>query len=780
MTVLHYDIESYSECDLRDCGVYKYAEDPSTEMLCMSYRFDKGPVWLWIPHLIHPTLLQQLHERLNSTGRKGVEVRVGAKIPALLREHIEAQRETRAHNHQFERVVMNDVAGRKLGFPHVKIEQTVCTASKCAAAGLPRALGDACTAMGTAAKDDAGRIAMLQVTKPRKPTKDNPDTRWTPENAPDKFLDLWVYNVDDTIAESALDAVVPDLTAYELNIYHLSDRINERGVLSDLPGVGNVKALISEYKTFLEIAHEKATRPVLPLGCSHCNDTRKVEKILHGKPTGVMLDCPDCRGLDPTQREKIADWIRANGWKDLYDMQAETVKLLVKRDDVPENVKHVLRIYSTYNAKAVAKFDTILDSACADGRLRGMFMYHGAGTGRWSSMGIQLQNLFKGVIDDPETAIKAFSSRNLEWIKALYPTVDPMKVFASTVRGHLIAPKGKKLICCDYAGVESRMNAWLWDEQWKLDAFKAFDEKRGPDSYCIAYCDVFGGDPRTIGKKDYRRQWGKVIDLFGQYEGGVGAFVNLADQYGVNLSELADQLWPVLQEDVIESAEWMWNKFGRGSELSERVYMACDGAKQLWRRQHPGTVDGWKELKNAAEMAVQFPGQVYQVAKGKGMFKVETNDYGHQWLSMLLPSRRRKLRYFAPEWTPPKTIVVIEERHTPAGVRKVEVEKEIPGELHYMGVDTNTRRWMRTSSYGGAWNNNFVQGSCADVLRDGMLALEEGQYPIILTVHDEDGSEVDEAFGSVEEACALMCGNSPWAAGMPLVAEGWAGPRYKK
>lgn len=685
--------------------------------------------------------------------------------------------ETRAHNHQFERVVMNGVAGRKLNFPCVKIAQTVCTSAKAAAAGLPRALGDGCEALGTFPKDEAGRASMLQVTKPKKATQKDPSTRYTPENAPEKFVDLYLYNIDDTIAESEMDKVTPELTGYELGIYHLDQRINERGVAVDLEAIAHVKALIEEYKRFLEIAMEKATRPQFQDFdvCPTCTGKRQVEKLVRGKPSGLFVDCETCKGLLPTQRDKIAEWIRANGYPQLVDMQAETVKQLDKRADVPDAVKRVLRIYSTYNAKAVTKFDAILDAVCGDGRIRGMFLYHGAGTGRWSSLIIQLQNLFRPVIDDPDTAIIAFRSRSLEWIKALY-AVDPMKVFSSTVRGHLVAPKGRKFVCYDFAGVESRANAWLWNEQWKLEAFRAYDNGTGPDLYRIAWTNIFGGDPWKISKKD--RQGGKVIDLFGQYEGGVGAFVNLADQYSVDLKELADKLYPVLPEDVLDSAAWMWNKFGKNTELSERVYMACDGAKQLWRRSHPGTVTGWKELKAAAELAVQFPGSVYPVADGKGMFKVQEGPGGHKWLCLLLPSRRRMLRYFNPEWTPPKTVVVLEKNKFTG--RTEEVEKEIPGELHYMGVDTDTRRWMRTSSYGGAWNNNFVQGSCADLLRDGMLAWEENNYEIVLTVHDENGAEVDETFGSLEEAGRLMCGNSKWAAGLPLVAEGWEGGRYRK
>jgi hypothetical protein len=151
---------------------------------------------------------------------------------------------------------------------------------------------------------------------------------------------------------------------------------------------------------------------------------------------------------------------------------------------------------------------------------------------------------------------------------------------------------------------------------------------------------------------------------------------------------------------------------------------------------------------------------------------------GHEWLCLLLPSRQRMLRYFRPEWTPPKKMPIVEKNEFTGEL--VEVEREIPGELHYWGVDTQTRRWIRTTSYGGAWNNNFVQGSCADLLRNGMFELEGGGYPVILTVHDEAGAEVEETFGSLAEAEALMCARKPWFDGLPLAAEGWEGKRYRK
>ena len=188
-------------------------------------------------------------------------------------------------------------------------------------------------------------------------------------------------------------------------------------------------------------------------------------------------------GVRPTQRAKIADWIRANGFEQLADMQAETVKALIAGNKCPDNVKEVLQLYSTYGMKAVSKLDAIEDAVCANGRLHGMFLYYGAGTGRWSSLIVQLQNLFRPVIDDPETAIDAFEKLDLEWVRALWPDTDPMKVIASTLRGMLIPAVGHDLLFLDFAGVESRVNAWLWDEEWKLEAFREYDAGTGPDLY---------------------------------------------------------------------------------------------------------------------------------------------------------------------------------------------------------------------------------------------------------------------------------------------------------
>jgi DNA polymerase len=97
-----------------------------------------------------------------------------------------------------------------------------------------------------------------------------------------------------------------------------------------------------------------------------------------------------------------------------------------------------------------------------------------------------------------------------------------------------------------------------------------------------------------------------------------------------------------------------------------------------------------------------------------------------------------------------------------------------------MTVNSMTKQWVRTSTYGGKSCENICQGICRDIMADAMLRLEAAGYPVVLTVHDEIISEVPKDFGSVEEYEALVSTVPAWAKGFPLTAKGWRGERYKK
>lgn len=373
---IHIDTETYSECDLKSAGVYRYAEHPSTEILLCCWAVGDGPVSVWFPAWDMPSLIEN-------------ELRVKRKLllyiqpncpDELVKLAADPAQMFAAHNAQFERTLLKGPPGQKIGFPALPIERWICTAAKAAEAGLPRALGDAAAALETAPKDAGGRLGMLQISKPRK----GKEPRYTPENSPEKFVDLAVYCVDDVIAERDIDKTLPDLSEKELRAYRLDQLINDRGVRVDLAAIADVQFLIAEYKNELEAL------------------------------------CLQWTKIKPTQRALLADWVREHGYPGLSDMQAETIKRVIADPTCSVEAARVLQLYSTYGSKAVSKYGAMEDAVCADGRLRGMFMFFGAGTGRWSSLIVQLQNLFRPVIDDCAAAIEAFKTRSLNWIRMLY------------------------------------------------------------------------------------------------------------------------------------------------------------------------------------------------------------------------------------------------------------------------------------------------------------------------------------------------------------------------
>jgi DNA polymerase bacteriophage-type len=731
---LHIDIETFSEVDLGSAGVYKYAEDASTSLNCVGYRIDDGPVHLWIPFQHVPVgLPAMVLER-----HPGTLLEFGTTMPAALKQAWAGPK--RAHNAQFERVVLNGEAGKKLGLPPSKISDWTCTAVKAAANGLQRGLDDAASALGTKRKDEGGRPAMLQLSKPRKPTKADPSTRWTFENAPEKWVAMLCYNVDDVLAEYEVDQALPDISEQEQRLYELDQKINERGWMIDIQAVHNILFVVEQYKE--QLAKEFGQ---------------------------LTYDWLTESGLKPTQREKVSEWVRANGFPALIDMTAEYLKTVQKRSDVPENVKRVLKIYSTYGAKSVSKLQAMLDAVCADGRLRGMFLFYGAATGRWSSLIVQLQNIMRPVIKDPNTAIEAFASRDIELIRMLWPDVDPMKVAGSCIRGCLVAIGGSDLVFPDFSGIEDRVNLWFFDELVMLAAYRAYDAKKGRHPYSITVCQMLGIDLKTFSDEDPRRQIGKVTRLQLGYEGGVSAFVSAAENYGIDLEEMAKIVIPLLPDEALDHAKWMRDNHPN-SQVSGDVETACNGLKFMYRQQQPKITQGWKLLKEAAERAVEFPGVVHVLPNKKIAFKTE--DYkGRRWLSMRLPSGR-KIKYYNPTWTGPtvKDIWLNGEK----------VEKVVPGFMEYWGVDTYTRQWMKLQTYGGKLDENADQGFSRDLLCNSMLALDSRGYSIVGSEHDKAILEVPKSFGSVDEIKRLMVTQPDYTAGLPLATDGKRVPRYGK
>ena len=563
----HLDIETFSEAPLKKCGHYRYAEHPSTEIMTTCYAFGGGPVHCWIPHDkkdVPRKVIREVSQKMD----EGAVLHFGRTCPEDLKNHALKLGQFRAHNSAFERANLNSHAGRSIGFPATTIEQWVCTAAMAAAVSLPRHLQGAAEQLNTHRKDQVGKQDMMALCKPRR----GKITRYTLENAPEKYINMYLYCCDDVRAERGIDDAMPDLSKYEQKVFEMDQRINDHGVTVDTDAVADVQVLIKEHKEFLA-----------------------------GK-------CMEWTGLSPNQTAAISDWVRENGYPQLENLQASTVREALADEDCPKTVRRVLQLRSIYSMKAVSKYNAIEAALCDDGKLHGMFMYHGAGTGRWSSVIVQLQNLFRPVISDPDNAIDAFVERNLEWIKVLYKE-DPMKVFASCVRGVLVADMFADILAMDYAAIEARVLAWLAHQEDILAVFRGHGKV-----YEHTAAGIFGLPTDVEFLKAMKnthpdeRFVGKVAVLALGYQGGRKAFATMAKNYGVEIEE----------------------------ERAEEI-------KVNWRKANKKIVKLWYDLEELAIAAVANPGSTYATKDKRIKFRVQG-----RWLFMRLPSGRR-LAYYKPE-----------------------------------------------------------------------------------------------------------------------------------
>jgi DNA polymerase len=100
--------------------------------------------------------------------------------------------------------------------------------------------------------------------------------------------------------------------------------------------------------------------------------------------------------------------------------------------------------------------------------------------------------------------------------------------------------------------------------------------------------------------------------------------------------------------------------------------------------------------------------------------------------------------------------------------------------LVYEGMDQQTKKWYRQTTYGGKLVENIVQATARDILAEAMLALDDAGYAIVMHVHDEIVNDMPVGSGSLEEINSIMGRPIPWAKGLPLKADSFESIYYKK
>src|SRR5262249_7712762 len=140
MPIVYWDVETFSRCNLKDCGAYIYAADPSTDVFFVCYAVDDGEVQTWKP---------------------------GDPIPVPFTNL--AEHEFVSDNWTFERQILEHVLVPRYGFVPIPIEQQDCAQRRALASAFPAELGTRCEALGLPyRKDLAARRAMLRLARMHK------------------------------------------------------------------------------------------------------------------------------------------------------------------------------------------------------------------------------------------------------------------------------------------------------------------------------------------------------------------------------------------------------------------------------------------------------------------------------------------------------------------------------------------------------------------------------------------------------------------------------------
>lgn len=685
MQKLWLDLETFSEIPIKN-GIHVYAE--GVEIMLFAWAIDEGPV--------------NVHDL---TADYNLPTRL---LTALSDESVLIY----AHNSHFDRTVLRH-AHPRLAPDVTRWRDTMVQAL---AHGLPGALGALCEVLGVPqdkAKDKEGKSLIQLFCKPR--PKNSKLRRATSKTHPEEWRRFVAYAGLDIEAMREVYKRLPkwNYQGTELTLWHRDQQINDRGVCMDVQlAQAAIEAVDLEQKRL-------------------------------AKRTQVMTDG---EVQAATQRDALIKHIVESYGVELPDMQRSTLERRITDPDLPTAVKELLAIRLQASTTSTSKYKSLMKGVSSDGRLRGTLQFCGASrTGRWAGRLFQPQNLPRPSLEQEQI------DEGIEALKAgcadlLFDNI--MELTSSALRGCIMAPEGKKLVVSDLSNIEGRKLAWLAGEQWKLDAFREYDEGTGPDLYKLAYARAFNISPDDVDK--YQRQIGKVMELGLGFGGGVAAFLTFALVYGLDLDELANAALPNIPRDVIREAKnWYDESVKRKSTygLSERVFIACDSLKRLWRRAHPATCDFWYQLERTVRAAIATPQKTLYC----GYLKIRRDG---AWLRIQLPSGRA-LCYPSPS-----------------------IEK---GNITYQGINSYSRKWQRLKTYGGKLVENVTQAAARDVLAGNMPLIEDAGYSIVLTVHDEVITETPDTDEFNDKALsALLSTNPEWAPDIPLNAGGFEAYHYRK
>lgn len=435
-----------------------------------------------------------------------------------------------------------------------------------------------------------------------------------------------------------------------------------------------------------------------------------------------LTEARELCGLEnPNSVAQLTKWLQDETGKEVTDLRKSTVSELLGADLPEGKVRRMLELRQELSKTSNKKYSALATATCADGRVRGLLQFYGANrTGRWSGRLVQPQNLPRTYIDENllPLARELVKKRQINGLHAIFGSVPD--TLSQMIRTAFTATPGNILVDADFSAIEARVVAWLAGEEWVLEVFRTHGK-----IYEATAAQLYGVPIEKIkkGNPEYSlRQYGKAATLALGYAGGAPALITAGH----------------LPKDTPEE------------ELLD--------IRDRWRTANPSIVQFWAVVEAAAREAVNTSQRI-ELHDGRLVFARELDPTnGQDFLTIRLPNGR-KLYYVQPHM----------------GVNHFGRPS-----LCYWGMNQTTKKWEVLETYGGKLVENITQATARDCLAEAVERLETAGYPVVFHIHDEVVIDAPPGRDSLEDVVNIMRQVPDWAPGLPLNADGWVNPFFKK
>jgi DNA polymerase len=719
MKKIYIDFETRSCADIKTVGAWKYAMDPTTEIMCMAWN-SGGRTQVWTGEVCRRSPRTWMP-------------------PELFKDLIFV-----SHSAHFEYAIWNYILHKRFGWPALwEPQRWRCTLAKAAMCNLPLSLDQAGAALSlTTKKDLMGRAAMLKLTKPL-----NVDALGFPTYNEDEELKkvMYEYCRKDVESEMELDARLPDLPPAEQKLWELDLTINHRGVRADTETAAKAMGLASVITTELN---------------------SKLLALTGGQVTKASQNAEICRWLTaqgvavPTKvnpKKKVVQTIDKNA----------LLFLLLHPEVLSPPVREVLAIRQQVGKSSTSKYETILDYAHPeDHRMRGMLQYHAAGTGRWGGRGPQPQNFPKGIGYNSDLVGEDIRNLTTEEFRAKYKEKS-MDALSAALRGCMTADEGKTLVSLDFEGIETCVLMWMAGEEEALKFLRS-----GKNLYIPMAEHIYKRKGLSKEKDQKEYAVGKATILGAGFQMWWPRHMEECQKLGIRIGSdrPTDQEYSY-EEDGEQTAEDMMQ--GRPAEKVRKVRWMTEEEVEYrdsivaYREKYAKVPKLWKAMEAAAIAAVRNPGKVYPVANVKwGM------DPKREFLVCRLPSGRH-LRYFHPS-----TRV----RVNKWGKEKISLHSWGEDTKTHKWCELHTYGGKLTENVVQAEARCFLAHGMLCAEAAGFPLVLDVHDELVAEVDDRtlDGDVENFNEMRLEELEKVMCAPVEWGKGCPLSADGWVAKRYRK